>query len=74
MVGIGARTPAQSFAAIDHDTILLLFAIMLLIADLERGGPGPPVRRVLLDHVVAERHDPAVTGTGPRQPGRVSRA
>ncbi len=38
MVGIGALTPAQSFAAIDHDTILLLFAMMLLIAYLERGG------------------------------------
>jgi Na+/H+ antiporter NhaD/arsenite permease-like protein len=38
MVAIGALTPAQSFAAIDHDTILLLFAMMLLIAYLERGG------------------------------------
>jgi Na+/H+ antiporter NhaD/arsenite permease-like protein len=38
MVGIGALTPAQSFAAIDHDTILLLFAMMLLITYLERGG------------------------------------
>lgn len=38
MVAIGASTPAQSFAAIDHDTILLLFAMMLLIAYLERGG------------------------------------
>jgi Na+/H+ antiporter NhaD/arsenite permease-like protein len=38
MVVIGALTPAQSFAAIDHDTILLLFAMMLLIAYLERGG------------------------------------
>lgn len=38
MVAIGAVTPAQSFAAIDHDTILLLFAMMLLMAYLERGG------------------------------------
>ena len=38
MVAIGALTPAESFAAIDHDTILLLFAMMLLIAYLERGG------------------------------------
>ena len=38
MVAIGALTPAQSFAAIDHDTILLLFAMMLLMAYLERGG------------------------------------
>lgn len=38
MVAIGALTPAQSFAAIDHDTILLLFAMMLLMVYLERGG------------------------------------
>jgi len=38
MVAIGALTPAQSFAAIDHDTILLLFGMMLLIVYLERGG------------------------------------
>jgi len=38
MVAIGALTPAESFAAIDHDTILLLFAMMLLIGYLERGG------------------------------------
>ena len=37
-MAIGELTPAQSFAAIDHDTILLLFAMMLLIAYLERGG------------------------------------
>ncbi len=40
MVGIGALTPAQSFAAIDHDTILLLFAMMLLIAYGGRPGAG----------------------------------
>ncbi|MBK9753630.1 MAG: anion transporter [Nannocystis sp.] len=38
MVAIGGLTPAQSFAAIDHDTILLLFGMMLLIVYLERGG------------------------------------
>lgn len=38
MVAIGALTPAQSFAAIDHDTILLLFGMMLLMAYAERGG------------------------------------
>ncbi len=38
MVAIGALTPAQSFAAIDHDTILLLFGMMLLIVYAERGG------------------------------------
>ena len=45
MVAIGALTPAESFAAIDHGTILLLFAMMLFIAYLERGG--------LFDRVVA---------------------
>ena len=45
MVAIGALSPAQSFAAIDHATILLLFAMMLLMAYLERGG--------LFDRVVA---------------------
>ena len=38
MVAIGALTPAQSFAAIDHGTILLLFSMMLLMVYLERGG------------------------------------
>ncbi len=38
MVAIGALTPAQSFAAIDHDTILLLFGMMLLMVYAERGG------------------------------------
>jgi len=38
MVAIGALTPAQSFAAIDHGTILLLFAMMLWMVYLERGG------------------------------------
>jgi Na+/H+ antiporter NhaD/arsenite permease-like protein len=45
MVAIGALTPAESFAAIDHGTILLLFAMMLWTAYLERGG--------LFDRVVA---------------------
>ena len=38
MVALGALTPAQSFAAIDHDTILLLFGMMLLMVYAERGG------------------------------------
>lgn len=38
MVAVGALTPAQSFAAIDHDTILLLFGMMLLMVYAERGG------------------------------------
>mgnify|MGYP002348664273 CR=1 FL=1 len=38
MVAIGALTPAQSFAAVDHDTILLLFSMMLLTVYLDRAG------------------------------------
>lgn len=38
MVAAGVLTPAQSYAAIDHDTILLLFGMMLLMVYLERGG------------------------------------
>jgi Na+/H+ antiporter NhaD/arsenite permease-like protein len=38
MVAVGALTPAQSFAAIDHDTILLLFGMMLLIDYAGHGG------------------------------------
>src|SRR5262245_14976830 len=38
MFAIGALTPAETYAAIDHDTILLLFAMMLLTAYLSRAG------------------------------------
>ncbi len=38
MVATGALTPAQSFAAIDHDTILLLFSMMALTVYVERAG------------------------------------
>jgi Na+/H+ antiporter NhaD/arsenite permease-like protein len=38
MVLIGALTPEESYAAIDHDTILLLFGMMLLAAYLEDVG------------------------------------
>lgn len=38
MVAFGALTPAESFAAIDHNTILLLFAMMLLTGYLEISG------------------------------------
>lgn len=38
MVATGALTPAQSFAAIDHDTILLLFGMMALTVYVERAG------------------------------------
>ena len=38
MVGVGALTPAQSYAAVDHDTIVLLLGMMLVTAYLDRGG------------------------------------
>ncbi len=38
MVAVGALTPARSYAAIDGDTILLLFAMMGVVAYVERAG------------------------------------
>jgi Na+/H+ antiporter NhaD/arsenite permease-like protein len=38
MVAVGALTPAQSYAAVDHDTIVLLLGMMLVTAYLDRGG------------------------------------
>jgi len=38
MVAFGALTPRESYAAVDHDTIVLLFAMMLLTAYLARAG------------------------------------
>ena len=38
MVLVGALTPTECYAAIDHDTILLLFAMMLLTSYLDRAG------------------------------------
>ena len=38
MVAIGALTPEESFHAIDHDTIVLLFGMMLITAWLEEAG------------------------------------
>lgn len=38
MVACGALSPAASYAAIDGDTILLLFAMMALVAYVERAG------------------------------------
>lgn len=38
MVAVGALTPAQSYAAIDGDTLVLLFAMMGLVAYVERAG------------------------------------
>jgi Na+/H+ antiporter NhaD/arsenite permease-like protein len=38
MVATGALTPEMSYAAIDGDTIVLLFAMMALVAYVERAG------------------------------------
>lgn len=38
MVGIGAISPKESYLAIDHDTILLLFSMMILSAYLQKAG------------------------------------
>jgi len=38
MVAVGALTPAESYRAIDSDTLLLLFGMMVLTAYLERAG------------------------------------
>lgn len=38
MVAVGALTPEESFAAVDANTIVLLFAMMVLAAYLERSG------------------------------------
>lgn len=38
MVAVGALTPEESYRAIDHDTILLLFGTMMLTGYLERAG------------------------------------
>lgn len=38
MVAVGALTPAQAYARVDHDTIVLLFGMMLVTAHLDRAG------------------------------------
>lgn len=38
MVAVGALTPRQAYAAIDHDTVVLLLGLMLLTVYLERSG------------------------------------
>lgn len=38
MVGVGAISPKESYMAIDHDTILLLFSMMVLSAYLQKAG------------------------------------
>lgn len=38
MVAIGALSPEESYRAIDHDTLVLLFGMMLLSAYAERAG------------------------------------
>ncbi len=48
MVATGALTPKQSFEAIDHDTLLLLFGMMALTVYVERAGLFGWVARTLL--------------------------
>lgn len=38
MVVVGALTPAEAYAAIDHDTVVLLLGMMLMTAYLEAAG------------------------------------
>lgn len=48
MVAVGALTPAESYAAIDHDTIVLLFAMMVLSVYLDRAGFFAHLSRISL--------------------------
>ncbi len=38
MIAVGALTPSEAWAAIDHDTLALLLGMMILTAYLERAG------------------------------------
>jgi len=38
MVAVGAVTPEESYRAVDHNTILLLFGMMILTAYLEKAA------------------------------------
>lgn len=38
MVAVGGLTPAEAYRRVDHDTIVLLFGMMLVTAHLERAG------------------------------------
>lgn len=51
MVAAGALTPAQSFAAIDHDTVLLLFGMMALTVYVEKAGLFSWVARAVLTRI-----------------------
>ena len=51
MVAVGAVTPEESYQAVDHNTILLLFGMMILTAYLEKAAffgwlvnPSPKIR------------------------------
>ncbi len=48
MIAIGALTPEESYSAINHDTILLLFATMLLTVYLEDSGFFEKIARNVL--------------------------
>jgi len=53
MVAAGALTPEQSFRAIDGNTILLLFALMLLTVYVERAGFFDWAVRATVAHVAS---------------------
>ncbi len=48
MVAIGALTPEESYAAVDHGTLVLLFGMMLLTAYLEDDGFIEGLARTML--------------------------
>jgi len=56
MVAAGGLTPAESFAAIDHDTLVLLFGMMILTVYVERAGLFAWISR----HTLARVRHPAV--------------
>ncbi|MCB9566566.1 MAG: hypothetical protein H6710_05030 [Myxococcales bacterium] len=55
MVAIGALSPEESFAAIDHDTLALLLGMMLLSAYLARAGLFDRLTELLLRRFATPR-------------------
>ncbi|WP_082652651.1 anion transporter [Aureimonas sp. AU12] len=56
MVGVGAMTMEEAFAAIDLDTIALLLGMMIVVANLRISG----VFRLVNAYAVSKAHSPAV--------------
>lgn len=55
MVASGSITPRESYAAVDADTIVLLFGMMLLTAYLERAGLFEALTRLVLARAATPR-------------------